>query len=156
MAPLFITAMFAFGPLATSQGTWKLICCWPLTLSTANNAAAFPLTTTETNEKDLPPERCDPAGQHISRNPGVALVWITESYRPFHTGNGVLFEVGEPIETLWFAEGRLATRREVLDSINSGLPFLVEVAKKEGMEAVSALEKQTENALRLVPEERAA
>jgi hypothetical protein len=58
------------------------------------------------NERDLPQERCDPAGQHIPRNPGVALIWITKSYRPFHAGNGVLFEVGEPMETLWFAEGR--------------------------------------------------
>jgi hypothetical protein len=108
------------------------------------------------NEKDLPDERCDPAGQHIPRNPGVALIWVTKSYRPFDAGNGVLFEVGEPVETMWFAEGRGATRREVLDSITSGLPFLMDVAKKEGAGAVAELEKQTEDALRLVPEERTA
>src|SRR5580693_1224728 len=45
--PLFDTAKVAVGPLATSQGTWKLNCCWPLTLSTANNGTAEPLITTE-------------------------------------------------------------------------------------------------------------
>src|SRR5580704_14126657 len=45
--PLFDTATVALGPLATSQGTWKLNCCWPLTLSTANNGTGEPLIITE-------------------------------------------------------------------------------------------------------------
>src|SRR5580658_6632153 len=46
VVPLFITAMSAFGPLTTSQGTWKLNCSWPLTLSTANNGTGKPLIIT--------------------------------------------------------------------------------------------------------------
>src|ERR1700683_3255252 len=39
--PLFETAIITFAPTATSHGTWKLICSWPLTLSTANSATAL-------------------------------------------------------------------------------------------------------------------
>src|SRR5579863_4125888 len=45
--PAFDTAMVALGPLATSHGTWKLICCCPLTLSTANRATGVLLTINE-------------------------------------------------------------------------------------------------------------
>jgi hypothetical protein len=95
-----------------------------------------------------------PAGFAIPRNPGVALVWITSSYqvfRPEAGGSGVLFQIGRPHGLLWFAEGRSATRAEILDSINSGLPLLREVAEKEGPDAVAALAAQTSAALKLVP-----
>src|ERR1039458_3477392 len=46
VVPLFSTATVALGPLAASQGTWKLICCWPLTLSTANSATGWLLMIT--------------------------------------------------------------------------------------------------------------
>src|ERR1035441_7259122 len=48
VAPLLSTAILAIGPLAASHGTWKLICCCPLTLSTANSGAVELLTVTET------------------------------------------------------------------------------------------------------------
>src|SRR5580658_8978003 len=44
---LLTTAILAVLP-DTSKGTWKLICCWPFTLSTANNGAAEPFTITVT------------------------------------------------------------------------------------------------------------
>lgn len=108
------------------------------------------------NEKDLPEQRRDPAGHHISRNPGVALVWITKSYQPFRADGGVLFTVGDPIETLWFAEGRPAKRAEVLESINTGLPFLQEMAQRDGAHALAELTRMHSEALRFLPEEQAA
>ncbi len=110
-------------------------------------------------ETALPEEYHDAGGVGLKRNPGVALVWITKSFTmqiidadPAHgIQEGVLFQVGDPEETLWFARGRAATREEVLESINSGLPLLRKPAEEEGEEAVEALERMHRAALDLVP-----
>lgn len=71
----------------------------------------------------------------ITRNPGVAGVWVTKSYKTFQAkgaaAHGVLIEMGLPIEVLWFAEGRPATRQEVVGSIDGGMPLLKEQCMKE-------------------------
>lgn len=87
-------------------------------------------------EIGLPAGTCDPAGEFIERNPGACAVWRCQDYEIFGAGNGFLFQVGEPTEVRWFAEGRQATRDEVLDSIESGLPILMEKAKHDNAEAV--------------------
>ena len=74
------------------------------------------------NEKGLPEDYQAPAGVFIKRNPGVAVLWISESYHLIKDRGGVLFEVGKPVEVLWFAEGRKATRAEIMESITSGFP----------------------------------
>lgn len=104
-------------------------------------------------EKDLPEGAGleNTAGVALSRNPGVALVWVTKRYRPHREGPGLLFQIGDPVETLWFAEGRQATRDEVMASMDSGLPSLRELAEAEGMGAVRAFERMHADALRFVP-----
>jgi hypothetical protein len=106
------------------------------------------------NEKDLPANHEPAAGHHIARNPGAVCVWITKTFKPFRPGAGqpgVLFQLGDPVETLWFANGRPATRDEVMASINSGLPTLLDMAKAEGKEAVTSLLWKVERAMPLVP-----
>lgn len=104
------------------------------------------------NEKDIPTETHDAAGVGLKRNPGATLVWVTTSFRLVKDGRGgVLFGVGDPIETLWFAEGREATRAEVEASIESGLPLLREPAEAQGPHAVAYLEQLTAKALKLLP-----
>ena len=71
-------------------------------------------------------------------------------------GPGYLFRLGPPKRALWFAEGRDATRAEVLASIDSGLPILREVADEDGPEAVAELERMHRAALAYVPQEVAA
>ena len=108
------------------------------------------------NEKDLPEEGHDADGFGIKRNPGVACVWLTRSFTPFraHAGNaGILFSLGEPTEVLWFAQGRAATRDEVLASIDSGFPLLMDLAVKEGGAAVKALGRSRERVMPLLPAE---
>jgi hypothetical protein len=51
LVPLLETATVVVCPPATSDGTWKLNCCWPFTLSTANNGTAGPLIITESFRK---------------------------------------------------------------------------------------------------------
>ncbi len=117
-------------------------------------AQACPFLTTPAmtrRDRHLPAETGDPAGTMIRRNPGVTLIWITRSYKPFRAQGGILFQVGQPVETLWYAEGRPATRAEVLASIESGLPILHAQAEAEGPDAVRELEQMTDQARALIP-----
>lgn len=103
-------------------------------------------------ESRMPDGALNPAGTMIRRNPGVALVWVTRRWNLFPDGAGnVLVNVGEPVETLWFAHGRAASRDEVLASIDSGLPILRDMAEAEGPRALEQLARQHEIALELVP-----
>src|SRR5262249_34742716 len=107
-------------------------------------------------QKDQPEGAVNPPGMHIMRNPGVALVWSCHDYyvRQVPADEegvtpGFLFKLGDPHEVAWYAEGRLATREEVMASINSGLPILREVAERH--DEVRLLERQYNDAMRLVP-----
>lgn len=95
----------------------------------------------------------DPAGEMIKRNPGVALIWITESYDLYQDSrtNGILFRLGDPLEVSFWCEGRPALRNEVVDSIESGLPILMEMAQTEGSKAVEALLKARDKFYQLLP-----
>jgi hypothetical protein len=107
-------------------------------------------------DKHKPSEAVNPAGIMITRNPGVALVWVTGykswTRRPDGRG-GTLFDIGEPKQALWFARGRDATRDEVLDSIDSGLPILAEMAGQDGPEACAELNIMHARALDYIPVE---
>lgn len=108
------------------------------------------------NERDLPCGHNEGPGLMIKRNPGCSLVWITKKYSTFQADGGFLFNVGEPEETLWFAEGREATRAEVLESINSGFPILENEAKRDGPQAIKQLEKMVQDAMKFLPPEETA
>lgn len=111
------------------------------------------------NEKGIPAEAGDAAGIGLKRNPGVACVWITRKFRPFRAkaGNaGILFSLGDPDEVLWFCEGRAATRAEVMASIDSGYPALVDMAKSQGSAAIDQLEYSRTRAMTLLPATEAA
>lgn len=96
------------------------------------------------------------AGTMIKRNPGVALVWVTHQWTPFPATNGLLFELGEPSAVSWWAHGRPATRAEVVTSIDSGLPLLLEqCAGPDYLEDAAELADQYGRALRYLPAEEA-
>jgi hypothetical protein len=83
------------------------------------------------------------AGIPILRNPGVAGIWITKSFRVISDDRGrPLITMGDPVAVEWYAEGRPATRAEVEASIDSGYPALLAVAEQQRAEgAVTALEQ---------------
>jgi hypothetical protein len=87
----------------------------------------------------------------ITRNPGVALVWVTRSYRLQRVPGGVLFEIGDPLKVLWFAQGRPATRAEVDASIETGLPALREQAERDGPGATRLLDAAVAAVATLLP-----
>jgi hypothetical protein len=108
-------------------------------------------------EQGLPSEeeRGEVPGIMLGRNPGVALVWLTERgrWRPFNVPNGVLFNMGEPTDVRWYAEGRDAKRAEVQASIDTGLPALQKVADEEGNGAPESLDEAVESVIPLLPVE---
>lgn len=107
-------------------------------------------------DADLPAEARNPGGTAILRNPGVTLLWITKSFRPFVTDKRTgewLIGIGEPEEVEWYARGRRATRDEAMASVRSGLPALFDLAEQEGRSAVAELEAATFRFNALLPTE---
>ena len=102
-------------------------------------------------EAKLPEETRDPAGIMCERNPGVSLLWVSRDWRPVRADKGILIDVGRPREVSFWREGRAAARAEILESIDSGFPFLMELAEKQGPRAIEALNKQRERAMELLP-----
>jgi hypothetical protein len=104
------------------------------------------------NTKDKPEGEI--AGEAIMRNPGATIIWITREYRVFRPDPkkaGVLFKLGAPEHISFWREGRPATRAEVLESIDSGLPILKGIATQQGDDALAALDHQYKQALKLLP-----
>lgn len=100
------------------------------------------------------------AGVMIERNPGVTLLYYTRRHKLIASPEmpeagahaGVLFSLGRPFKTEWYARGRPATRAEVLESIESGLAILRGHAEAhDGPEGVELLQRQYDEALKLVP-----
>jgi hypothetical protein len=95
-----------------------------------------------------------PAGEMIARNPGVALVWTSLNPHRWDDGRGgKLYDIGDPHAVEWYAEGRLATREEVMASITSGLPILEDMCRQDpdSAGAFAELNRRTAAALELVP-----
>jgi hypothetical protein len=73
-------------------------------------------------------------GLMIKRNPKAVAVWTTTQPTKIvrDPDGGVLFRVPAPPDNLTFySEGRLATPKEILESILTGLPALVSVAESK-------------------------
>ncbi len=102
----------------------------------------------------LPEDVAEPAGVGLKRNPGVVIIWVTRSYRPFRprTG-GLLFQLGDPLEVAWYREGKPATRDEAVHAIYTGLPALLEIARGESRAAEDALAAQVSRIPALFPAE---
>ena len=83
-------------------------------------------------DEDVNPlSRCV-GGVAIQRNPGVTMLWTTNTYSIFDDGRGGrLVHMGEPTTVEWYASGRLATKEQVVASIDAGFPALAEMALKQ-------------------------
>lgn len=103
-------------------------------------------------EGGMPETVREPAGIGLKRQPGAVCVWVTRHYSRFKApgGMGFLFSLGEPEEVRWYCEGRAATRDEVLKSIDSGLPLLLEGAPED---AVIDIGTKVRDVMRLLPKE---
>lgn len=104
-------------------------------------------------ENDMPEEAIEPAGIGLARNPGVAALYVVRRYKTFTVDNGKLIEMPQEFESVeWWSQGRPATREEVLASVDSGLPLLLEVDSRP--EAVEELAKRKASFMeRLLPKQ---
>lgn len=107
------------------------------------------------NSNDLPPEHREAPGTMIRRNPGSTALWTTRQGKAVPVYHGHLFEIGEPIRVEWFAQGRAATRLEVLESIQSGIPLLEATIEQERpdqrLAARQELDKCIARAMLMIP-----
>lgn len=97
-------------------------------------------------------------GDHQERNPGLMALWMTDGAKAFNAEEGqrgILFEVNDPREVVWWREGRIATRAEVELGLASAMPFLEADAARKGREAIQALERLSQRALNYIPAEGA-
>jgi hypothetical protein len=68
-------------------------------------------------------------GVTVAHNPGGTALWTTRAQQPFSDDKGgLLFRMGDPHEVLWFAEGRSATRAEVLEALEGEREVLRELS----------------------------
>lgn len=144
--------VFTIGPMCTVN---RVSAEPPSHLECARYAArACPFLTKpkmRRNKSDMPDGAVNPAGIMIERNPGVTALWVTKDFKPFRSGPGVLYELGEPERVEWFAQGREATRDEVMASVMSGFPILQAEAEKEGADSLLELARCMKRAETLLP-----
>jgi hypothetical protein len=121
----------------------------------ARNCAFLVAPNMVRRDRHMPEGAVNPAGIMLRRNPGASVVWVTgyRAWKAEREGRGYLFRLGPAKSALWFAEGREATRAEVLASINSGLPLLREMAEEDGPGALAELERMHAAALAYLPQE---
>lgn len=144
---------FAVGPMCVVTGTSSEPPSHPECARFAVQACPFLANPRmRRNTKDLPADTQESAGFSIDRNPGVGAILITDGYQLFGDGRGgVLVQMGPPLEVQWWREGRPATRAEVAESIDTGLPALRPLAEMDGPEGVAELEQRLAAAQRWMP-----
>lgn len=148
-------AAFVIGPMcAVNRVSAEPPSHLPCAVYSATHCPFLITPRMQRRDKHRPEGVGNPAGVMIERNPGVALVWSSRTWRPKSDGmGGVLFALGDPTSALWFAEGRPATHGEVDASIQSGMPLLMDLAVEEGPRAVTELAGMAQAVLPLLPPE---
>jgi hypothetical protein len=101
----------------------------------------------------LPSEIVQPAGTPVQENPGVTAVWLSTRWRPQRVGHGVLFDIGEPAEVLWYTEGREATRAEAARAMQVGIDRLKAADAEDPHGNPVQLAIEVYRAWRLLPKE---
>jgi hypothetical protein len=72
------------------------------------------------------------AGIAITRNPGVVMLWTTKDYSVFKDQRNMpLITFGDPESVEWYACSKIATREQVIASVDSGFPALLAAAMTE-------------------------
>jgi len=129
--------VFVLGPMCgINRTTSEPGCHEQCARWSARNCPFLTLRMQRRRENDMPESACEAAGRAIKRNPGVALLWFCEKFQVFPDPKGApLIEVGNPKRVEWYAHGRKATRAEIEESIQTGLPSLRELCSTPGDKA---------------------
>lgn len=105
---------------------------------------------------DMPEDVTSPAGISIERNPGVTALIDSEVWQFYRVGanqaganDGVLCSFSRVTSVRWMSGGKNATNSEVLESIETGIGQLIEMAAMEAG-GTRALAHKTRDAMRWV------
>jgi hypothetical protein len=110
--------------------------------------------TMRRNESEYQSDVIAAAGEHSAANPGVMALWITDGAEMFNADwgqPGVLFQVNDPREVVWWREGRHATVEEVTLGLAKAMPALEMQAARKGRDAIIELERLSAQALTYLP-----
>ncbi len=102
-------------------------------------------------DKHLPEVWHKPPGDVIQCDPRLAVVWTVKRYKLVLVEGRAVFDIGTPEHVRWYTEGRLATRAEVLASIDSGMPALYEKAKPRGQAGADEVRRRYDACVPLIP-----
>lgn len=108
--------------------------------------------------RELEPELEAEAKGHpaaLPHNPTVAALFFARGYTVMRDRDGVLFQMGTPAGVEWYKLGAPATRKEVEEAFEIGLPLLREAAKEEGFAAQKDLERRIVTARDYLPKRTA-
>ena len=142
---------FVIGPMcAVNRNTSEPPCHRDCALFAVQACPFLMLPAAQERTAGLPSEMERTPGA-LGGNPGASCIWITETFKPYRVENSWLIRVGDPVEVLWFAEGKPASRQAILDSFERRLPLLREVAKSESPAAEQALQWQVDQTMALLP-----
>jgi hypothetical protein len=149
---LGVHKVYVIGPMCVINRTTSEPACHRDCAEFAARACPFMVRPRQKrNEKGLP-EEVMIAGVGLKRNPGACCLYETPLAHAFADGNGSwLIRLEPPVRVDWRAEGRPATREEVLASIDSGYPLLLEPARAQGAAALAELISLRAAAMRLLP-----
>jgi hypothetical protein len=126
---------FVIGPMcAVNRTTSEPPCHLECAVFSATACPFLTLPKAQRRDANMPEGNALPGGICLMRNPGVTCLWTTLSYQIMDAGNGYLFRIGDPTDVQWYAQKRPATREEILESIDSGMPLLREQCEKEDTE----------------------
>lgn len=149
--PLGVHQTFVIGPMcAVNRNSAEPPCHHECAEYAAKACPFLSQPKMRRNTKGVP-EDTIVAGIAIKRNPGVTLLWTTRSYRIMNTGTGPLFMVGDPESVEFYCERRKATREEIMESVNTGLPILQAMAVEDGPDACAELQEMIDRAMKLIP-----
>lgn len=144
---------FVIGPMcAVNRTTAEPPCHIECARYSATACPFLTLPKAKRNTANMPEGHVPPAGEMIERNPGVTCLWTVHEWRLIRVDNGVLYRLGKPDAVEWYSQKRRATRDEVLESINSGMPILREMAVRESPRACDLLEAHLADARVHLPE----
>jgi hypothetical protein len=149
--PMGVHQVFPVGPMCTVNRTSMEPPAHRMCAEYSAQACPFlTVPARRRNEAGIDMKEHHVAGEMIARNPGAIALWES-GFSIFKVDNGWLIRLGEPTRVDWWTKGRLATRAEILEAIDSGYPSLLEAAQRDGREALDELERCRIRALNYLP-----
>jgi hypothetical protein len=131
---LGVLKTYVLGPINTvSRLTSEPACHWDCAEFAARACPFLILPKAQYRNANLPANVRLPPGDLITRNPGVCALWTASRFRLIPmTDQRRLIGVGDPKHVEWYAQGATATRAQVLESLDEGLPYLYRSAASNG------------------------